>query len=186
MPSEASKEQGTQRTTRRSLLVWISAAGSAVIGAMMVVPGAAYVLDPILRARDKKGRFIRVAELASLSREHPVSVPVIGEQVDAWTKASDTRLGTVWLRVLPSPQGDKVAAWNAECPHLGCKVGYQAEKSCFACPCHDSAFTLEGEVQGGPAPRSLDPLETRVVDGQVEVRFQRFRAQVKERVELDG
>jgi hypothetical protein len=30
----------------------------------------------------------------------------------------------------------------------------------------------------------MDPLEARVVDGEVEVRFVRFRAQVKERVEI--
>jgi hypothetical protein len=30
----------------------------------------------------------------------------------------------------------------------------------------------------------MDPLEVRVVEGQVEVRFVRFRAQVKERVEI--
>jgi menaquinol-cytochrome c reductase iron-sulfur subunit len=162
-------------------MTWLTAAGSAAIGAILLVPGASYVLDPVLRARDRKGRFLRVAEFASLSKDHPVSVPVIGEQVDAWTRAPATRLGTVWLRVLGE---NHVAAWNAECPHLGCKVAFQAEKACFGCPCHDSAFSLEGDVLGGPAPRSMDALETRVLDGHVEVRFQRFRAQTKERVEL--
>jgi Rieske Fe-S protein len=75
-------------------------------------------------------------------------------------------------------------ALNAECPHLGCKVGYDKAQKAFACPCHESSFTQEGERLGGPAPRSLDPLEARVVDGQVEVRFVRYRAQVKERVEI--
>jgi menaquinol-cytochrome c reductase iron-sulfur subunit len=87
----------------------------------------------------------------------------------------------VWLRVVGE---GKVSAWNAECPHLGCKVGFDQAKTCFACPCHDSAFTLEGEVQGGPSPRGMDPLETRVVDGHVEVRFLRYRAQIKERIEI--
>ena len=98
----------------------------------------------------------------------------MGEQVDAWTKADNVRLGMVWLR----KKGDKVLALNAECPHLGCKVGYDAEKKHFACPCHESAFSLDGERLGGPAPRAMDPLESRLVGGQVEVRFVRFRAQV--------
>jgi Rieske Fe-S protein len=148
---------------------------------MLVVPGVSYVLDPVLRATGVKGRWIRVAGLSGLSKDHPTAAPVIGEQEDAWTKSPAVRLGTVWLRVLPNEQ---VAAWNAECPHLGCKVGYQEEKDCFACPCHDSAFALDGAVLGGPAPRSMDPLETRVRDGQVEVRFVRFRAQIKEREEI--
>ena len=87
----------------------------------------------------------------------------------------------MWLRVLSD---DKVAAWNAECPHLGCKVGFDAAKSCFGCPCHDSAFSLDGAVTGGPAPRGMDALESRVQDGHVEVRFARFRAQVKDRIEI--
>lgn len=166
---------------RRDFFTMVMAAGSAVIGALLAVPGVSYVLDPVLRSTGVKGRWLRVAEFGSLSKDHPVSVPVIGDQVDAWTKASDVKLGTVWLRVL----GDnKVGAWNAECPHLGCKVGYDPEKSRFACPCHDSAFSLDGEVKGGPAPRAMDSLEARVQDGHVEVRFVRFRAQIKERIEL--
>src|SRR4051812_47787835 len=95
--------------TRRGFLTFLTAAGSAVIGAVLMVPGVAYIVDPLLRGGGGKGRWIRVAELANLSKDHPVSAPVVGEQVDAWTKAPAVRLGTVWLRVI----GDgKVAAWN--------------------------------------------------------------------------
>jgi menaquinol-cytochrome c reductase iron-sulfur subunit len=167
--------------SRRDFFTWIVAAGSAAIGALLMIPGAGYVLDPVLRSAGKKERWIRVAELASLNKEHPVSAAVIGEQVDAWTKAPAVRLGTVWLRVM---QDDKVAAWNAECPHLGCKVSFDPEHVRFGCPCHDSAFSLDGQVTGGPAPRPMDALEARVQDGHVEVRFQRFRAQIKEQIEV--
>jgi Rieske Fe-S protein len=139
------------------------------------------VLDPLVRGGGDKGRWIRVADFASLSKERPVSAPVIGEQVDAWTKASNVRLGTVWLKVTGD---DQVSAWNAECPHLGCKVSFDADKSRFGCPCHDSFFALDGQVQGGPAPRPMDALDARVRDGHVEVRFLRFRAQAKERIEI--
>ena len=167
--------------SRRGFLTLLTAAGSAVIGAILLVPGAAYILDPVLRSGGAKGRWIRVAELANLSKDHPVTAPVIGEQVDAWTRAPAVRLGTVWLRVVGD---DKVAAWNAECPHLGCKVGFDEGKKQFGCPCHDSAFSLEGEVQGGPAPRGMDSLETRVQDGHVEVKFMRYRAQIKDKIEV--
>jgi len=167
--------------SRRDFFAWVVAAGGAAIGALLTVPAVAYLLDPVLRSSGQKGRWFRVADLSSLSRERPVSAPVIGEQVDAWTKASAVRLGTVWLRVLGD---DKVTAWNAECPHLGCKVSFDAAKGCFGCPCHDSTFALDGAVQGGPSPRGLDELETRVQDGHVEVRFMRFRTQVKERIEI--
>lgn len=166
--------------SRRSFLGALSVAGSAVIGLIVAVPGASYVIDPLLRSAGKKGRWIKLADLSALSEDHPVSMPVEGAQTDAWTKSDKVRLGMVWIR----KKGDKIQCLSAECPHLGCKVGYDKDHKKFGCPCHESAFSEEGERTGGPAPRSLDPLETRVVDGKVEVRFVRYRAQVKERVEV--
>jgi menaquinol-cytochrome c reductase iron-sulfur subunit len=186
VPKEPGKAPGSPTPSgpaasgRRKFLTVLLGAGSALIGAMLAVPGAQYVLDPLLRASGQKGRWIRVSKLEALVEDQPVSVPVVGEQVDAWTRADQVRLGLVWLR----RKGDQVVALNAECPHLGCKVGYDPDKKHFACPCHDSAFSTDGERKGGPAPRSMDPLDVRVVEGQVEVRFVRFRAQVKERVEI--
>jgi Rieske Fe-S protein len=166
--------------SRRSFLAVLTAVGSAAIGAVLAIPGASYVIDPLLRGGGKKGRWIKVADAEGLSSEHPSAFPVEGEQTDAWTRSEQVRLGVVWLR----KKGDEIVALSAECPHLGCKVGYDKSAKKFACPCHDSAFTATGERLGGPAPRSLDPLETRVVDGEVEVRFVRFRAQVAEREEI--
>ncbi|MET0385412.1 MAG: Rieske 2Fe-2S domain-containing protein [Polyangiales bacterium] len=174
MSTDASK-------SRRDFFAWVIAAGSTAIGALLAVPAVAFVLDPVLRSTGQKGRWIKVAELGSLSKDRPVAVPVVGEQVDAWTRAAEVRLGTVWLRVVSDSE---VRAWNAECPHLGCKISFDAGKSCFGCPCHDSTFSLEGEVQGGPSPRGMDLLDARVQDGHIEVRFARFRAQIKERVEI--
>jgi Rieske Fe-S protein len=167
-------------SSRRSFLRVLIGLGSAALGAVLAVPGAGYVLDPLRKASGKKGRWVPVTDLDGLSEEHPVSLPVVGEQTDAWTTNPDVRLGMVWLR----KKGERVVAFNAECPHLGCKVGYDKQTKEFACPCHESAFALDGERKGGPAPRSLDPLETRVVDGKVQVRFVRFRAQTEERVEI--
>ncbi|MDD9932464.1 MAG: Rieske (2Fe-2S) protein [Myxococcales bacterium] len=166
--------------SRRSALKVLIGLGSAAVGAVLALPGVSYVVDPLLRSAGKRERWVPVADLEGLSEEHPVAVPVVDEQTDAWTTDPAVRLGVVWLR----KKGEKVHALTAECPHLGCKVDYQREDKHFACPCHESKFTPEGDVRGGPAPRGLDPLDTRVVDGKVEVRFARFRAQVAERVEI--
>ena len=56
----------------------------------------------------------------------------------------------------------------------------------FACPCHGSRFDRDGHVLGGPAPRGLDALETRVTVGDdraVEVRYRRFAVGTPERRE---
>lgn len=170
-----------QGGTRRGVLVGLIAAGGAAMTAVLGLPAVAYVLDPLTRRREGKGGWRKVAELSRLSKEHPVVVPVLGEVSDAWTRAPERKLGAVWLRVIDDT---KVQALSAECPHLGCKVGYEAAHKQFACPCHESAFGLDGTVKAGPAPRAMDTLEARVVDGAVEVRFMRFRAQVKERIEI--
>ena len=47
-----------------------------------------------------------------------------------------------------------VYAITAICNHLGCTP--RLERDAFACPCHGSQFTREGQVVNGPAPRSLD------------------------------
>jgi menaquinol-cytochrome c reductase iron-sulfur subunit len=77
-----------------------------------------------------------------------------------------------------------VTAFSSVCPHLGC--GVDVARDGFACPCHGSAFDLEGHVRGGPAPRGLDPLEVRITEGDeraVLVRYRRFAIGTPERRE---
>ena len=42
------------------------------------------------------------------------------------------------------------------CTHLGCAVPFEHQSGQFICPCHGSAFTMEGDVLNPPAPRPLD------------------------------
>jgi cytochrome b6-f complex iron-sulfur subunit len=55
------------------------------------------------------------------------------------------------------------------CRHLGCTPNWFPDQERFRCPCHGSIYDINGNVRGGPAPRtlwraaiSLDP-----VDGQI-------------------
>jgi len=41
------------------------------------------------------------------------------------------------------------------CPHLGCKVHWDANNSEFICPCHDGVFDAEGNPTKGP-PKDMD------------------------------
>ena len=47
-------------------------------------------------------------------------------------------------------------ALSRKCTHLGCTVPWVAEEGMFICPCHSSAFNIQGEVISPPAPRPLD------------------------------
>jgi Rieske Fe-S protein len=48
---------------------------------------------------------------------------------------------------------EEVAALDLTCTHLGCIV--RATPQGFLCPCHGSAFSYDGSVIKGPAPRGL-------------------------------
>ena len=60
-------------------------------------------------------------------------------------------------------------ALSRTCTHLGCTVPWVEEKKRFICPCHSSAFDLNGDVIDPPAPRAMDLLEVRISNGQVNV-----------------
>jgi cytochrome b6-f complex iron-sulfur subunit len=68
-------------------------------------------------------------------------------------------------------QDGRVHAVSAVCTHLGCTL-QNTGAGTLACPCHRSAFRLDGTVSHHELPRAPGPLpllRTRVRDGQVEV-----------------
>jgi Rieske Fe-S protein len=120
---------------------------------------------------------VRAIKLDQLKEAEPRRVAIVDDRRDAWTIERGVELGSVWL----VRHGDKVTAFSAVCPHLGCSVN--AAESGFACPCHTSSFDAEGKRRSGPSPRDLDVLETRIEDGHVAVDFRRFRIGVEAKVE---
>jgi Rieske Fe-S protein len=76
-------------------------------------------------------------------------------------------------RTIRAPNGDSyVMARIAErefrvlsdvCPHLGCRVHWEADNERFFCPCHAGVFDATGKATGGPpaeADQNLARLET--------------------------
>ena len=41
-------------------------------------------------------------------------------------------------------------AFSSVCPHLGCKVHWEADNERFFCPCHNGVFDADGEPVSGP------------------------------------
>ena len=56
-----------------------------------------------------------------------------------------------------------------KCTHLGCAVPWNPADGKFVCPCHASAFEMDGQVINPPAPRPLDRFTITIVDGIVRV-----------------
>ncbi len=168
-------ENGSARPGRRGFTLAI-VAGSCAIGAAAAVPAIAFVAAPV-GAAGGGGRWVRTVRLEQLPDGEPRRVAIVDDRRDAWTLEKAVELGSVWL----VRRGDKVTAFSAVCPHLGCSVNAMPDGS-FGCPCHTSAFDPQGKRKSGPAPRDLDSLATRVEDGFVAVDFRRFRIGVEEKV----
>jgi len=50
--------------------------------------------------------------------------------------------------------GNTFVAFSNSCPHLGCKVHWEAQKERFICPCHQGIFSAEGIAVSGPPAQS--------------------------------
>lgn len=55
----------------------------------------------------------------------------------------------------------KLHAFSAVCPHLGCVLRWNSDERSFDCPCHGSRFTKEGKVINGPAQSNLKKVTIR-------------------------
>ena len=167
---------------RRSFLKTATLAIGGAIGAVLVYPIARYVLFPVGRKTvSEAAEPIDVLATSDLEAGGPpVKVELVGEGVrNAWSISDRVALGSAWVR---KGKDGKVQALSAACPHLGCAIDYNGPAGEFRCPCHRSAFALDGEKKSGPSKRGLDPLPTTVSeDGRVEVTFVRFRQDVPER-----
>jgi menaquinol-cytochrome c reductase iron-sulfur subunit len=155
---------------RRSFLMAMFAVSAAVVGGLLAVPLFRFAVFP-LRKTDVAGDWSDVgpvSDFASLTA--PVAKTITLERRDAWqTTSSQTA-----VYVLPAKDG-VLKILSPVCPHLGCSVQWQDAQNKFVCPCHSGSFALDGERIGGPPPRSMDALESKVEDGTLKVRYQYFR-----------
>lgn len=168
-----------QTTNRRGALKVFAAASGAIYAGALIAP-AARMLAPTSSDGTGKARWIRVGRLADVKPDEPKRVVVIADEKDAYTITRDQLLGSLWL----VRKGDEVKALSAVCPHLGCSIDMNADKQSYFCPCHVSKFSLAGEAVSGPSPRSMDPLDVRIVEGFVEVDFRRYRQGIPTKEEV--
>lgn len=165
---------------------FLTKASAVVIGTglALVAPAAGVLvfLDP-LRRKSAAGGAVLVASLDSLPETgEPQKFSVLATRIDAWNTTPNVPVGAVYLQRLKG--GKAVRAFNVKCPHAGCFVDFQPEKSCYHCPCHDSTFATDGKVLDpkSPSPRALDELPVELRGSEIWVTFQNFRPGVEEKI----
>jgi menaquinol-cytochrome c reductase iron-sulfur subunit len=128
-------------------------------------------------AKGKKAEWSRLAEVGSLPENRPVELKFLSLTEDAY-HYKDV-LYSVWV-IRHSPES--VTVFSPICPHLGCHFLWDPKIDRFACPCHASVYSKDGKVLYGPSPRALDALPSRIDNGVLYVRWERYKPGVPEKI----
>lgn len=178
-PVEIVTQKQTADPGRRSFLAGLLAAGGAAVGALLAVPLVRFALYPVLaRTTEKSWSDVgKVDEFQNLTA--PIQKLVTIEQRDGWRKTIKQQP----VYVTRDPQG-ALMVLSAVCTHLGCSVRWIDAQNKFVCPCHGGMFSGDGKLLGGPPPRGLDQLETKIEDGTLKTQYQFFRPLIRTKEEL--
>lgn len=199
--SASTKHSGTSTSRRPFLVRFLAVLCSIIVAIFPVAAGLGVIFDPARRRKaaaagessaasatsSGNAKEVRICALDALTAGAPPQpFPVILEVVDdAWTRTFNQKVGMVFLERKAPGSNPEVVALNAKCPHLGCMVDFDAAKKEFKCPCHESAFAVDGARLYGPSLRGMDELKTevRTTDGHKEVFvfFQKFQPGIAER-----
>jgi nitrite reductase/ring-hydroxylating ferredoxin subunit len=171
---------------------------SALLGLIPIGLGLGFFFDPLVRrqrvdsggtggqplGRSDSDGFVRldIGTSALPDDGTPVAYKVLDDRTDAWNRFRNIEIGTVWLRRVGE---GKVLAFSSICPHLGCAVDFRAAHGDFYCPCHTSAFDLQGAPVNDIPPRGMDSLETRLkpeTGDTIWLKYQVFRATIAEKI----
>ena len=147
MPSESS--------SRRSFFVRIITTIQAAIGGTLGVLLGGTIVSPGLARRQET--WLPAASLGSLPLNEPTPITMRVARQDGYTQIVERR--TVFL--IKDPQS-KITALDSTCTHLGCRVSWDSVEQVLRCPCHGGTYDRMGEVTGGPPPRALAQLATRI------------------------
>lgn len=139
-----------QPVSRRTFLDWLIGGGLIAWATAFFLPVGTYIWPAQRRGPS--------AQTASAGKE--------SEFVEWQTKM--VAVGSHPVIVLRTPQGFR--AYSAICTHLGCVVGWDAQRKQIACPCHAGFFDINGRPVAGPPPRPLAEHGVAVVNGEVLVK----------------
>lgn len=148
--------------TRRNFYILLINGIMGVIGALLAIPAAVYLLFP---PKARKGtQWVKTADISMLSVDKPTEISFQRTRADGWQLITEKT--TAWVVKQPDNQ---VVAFTPTCTHLGCAYHWDDASHTFICPCHTSSFAIDGKVLGGPAPRPLDRYEVKIESGVLEI-----------------
>jgi len=125
----------------------------------------------------EEGHFSKVANMDALPLGQPLNVKYPDLSQDAYLRGTVSR--SVW--VIKHTES-AATVYSPICTHLGCEFFWDTKGKQFVCPCHNSIFAMDGNLISGPAQRGLDTLATRIENGQLFVKWERFRPAISQKI----
>ncbi len=188
-PSPASRNHAAPRPPGPRRGFFVKAAAVVIGGLVGLFPfltGLVVFADP-WRRKSAGAQWYRVGSVESLKPGVPQRVAILDTRRDAWSEYRDEPIGAVFLVLETGKTATSgkpsVEAFNSTCPHAGCSVGFVPARECFVCPCHTSAFALDGAPLNAVAPRGMDRLECEVRgSGEIWVRYEDFVSGTPEKI----
>lgn len=179
LSNQCAAENEPSKNDRRAFLTGLLAAGTAAVGALLAVPVVRFTLHPVLAQTTEKAW----SDVGNVDEFQNISVPVKKlvtiEQRDGWRKSVLEKP----VYVSKDAHGELIVL-SAVCTHLGCTVPWVDNEKKFICPCHLGMFAADGKLLGGPPPRDMDRLQTKIENGYLKTQYQFFRQLVRDKEEL--
>jgi Rieske Fe-S protein len=162
---------------RRRFLACACGIMAAPLAVVTACPLAAALVGTIYRKPPLQ--FSKASGFAEAPIGQPVKVSFTHEEVDAYLRSQTS--DTAWV----IKQGPTAATvFSPICPHMGCRSDWNPAAKAFVCPCHNSVFSISGEVVGGPSPRPLDTLSHKIEDGALYIQWERFATGISDKVRI--
>ncbi|MBM4134179.1 MAG: ubiquinol-cytochrome c reductase iron-sulfur subunit [Nitrospira sp.] len=163
--------------SRRTFFKRATGAAVALIGMGLAVPLIGYLVSPAFKRR--RQAWVEVGDVAGLTVGEPKQLDYLQVVRDGWLTTKLHK--AIWA----VKQADgQVTVFSPLCTHLGCSYRWDDPDKRFMCPCHGSVYDAAGKVLGGPAPRRLDVLPSKVENGKLFVIYKEFKAGLTKSVEL--
>ena len=153
-------------TRRKFLQVWQVATG--IIVSFISAPAVYFWRTDRSGATDIDDRWIDAGWIEDLPIDQWQKEMLLFQRQDRWASFERKEL----IYIYRSDQD--IIVFSAICPHAACLIRKNDEG--FGCPGHKSSFASDGIVLSGPSPRSLDRLHTKVEDGRLYVKYEKFRS----------
>ncbi len=171
-----SQSSDAELLTRRQFFKMATAVLGGFIGVMFSWPLVSYLLRTFSQ-QGGKNPFVKVPGFPALENEFPAKLGFQIAQEDAFLQRNVYH--EVWV-VRHSPT--EATVFSPVCTHLGCEFDWRPQAGEFICPCHGSVFAKDGKVLGGPAPRPLDILPHKIVNGELYVVWETLEPGIPQKV----